>query len=263
MSVADKYTHTEDEKINHDDIIVDSDTKFTINTTTRAISSEGNEKLSLMQYDDRSERYSFHMDRIIDKHDLMLCNRVTIHFINKGSGKGTKSNVYPVKDMHVDPDNENKIIFSWLIAENATQLSGALHFLVMFECIADDGMTVLYRWSSDISDKITIRPGMNNGNEIIEIYSDELLAWQHEMEVDHIPTLVNKLYDERNFASSEEIALIFDMSDSDDIKSMSVDDMPTEGSDNLVKSGGVKAYVDAAIQAALETALANDVSFNG
>lgn len=251
MSVTEKHTHA-------DDIIVDADEHFVIDTVSRAISSEGNKKLSLMQYDNKSERYSFDMNREIDGHDLTLCNRVTIHFINKGSNKGTKSNVYPVNDVHVKKDDDKKITFTWLISESATQLAGVLHFLVMFECIADDGETVLYRWSSNISDKIQIISGMNNDDEIIEIYSDELLAWQHEMEIQYIPSLVEECYGDRNFASSEEIALIFDITDSEDIKTMAVDDAPTDNSENLVKSGGVKAYIDAAVQAALDIALQND-----
>ena len=195
----------------HDAIIVDADEHFTINTTTRAISSESNKKLTLMQYDNKSERYSFDINREIDGHDLMLCNRVKIHFLNIGSNKSKEPGVYPVDDLHVNPDDDKKLTFTWLISEAATKLSGMLSFLVTFECIADDGVTVLYRWSSNTFNNIQIVAGMNNGEFILEWYSDELLIWQQQMALEYIPELVDQNYINREFATSEEVANIFDM----------------------------------------------------
>lgn len=204
--------------LNHphvDDIIVDADEHFTIDTTTRAISSESNKKLTIMQYDNKSERYSFDVNKIIDGHDLTLCNRVQVHFINIGSNKQKHPGLYLVDDVQVNDKDPNKLTFSWLISQDATQLSGILSFLVSFECV--DGDTVLYRWSSSTFNSIQIVAGMDNDNTIAELYADELLAWQNAMETEYIPTLVDTCYVERDFATSEEIAEIFSITDSTDI----------------------------------------------
>lgn len=239
-------------ELNHihtDDIIVDADEHFIINTTTRAISSASNTKLTLMQYDKKSERYSFDIDRIIDGHDLTKCNRVQVHFTNIGSNRQHNDATYPVDDVQVNPDDENKLTFTWLIGEEATQYKGILSFLVTFECV--DGDVVLYRWSSSTFNSIQISAGMDNNNAVFEVYSDELLKWQTRMELEYIPILVNQCYIEREFATSEEVGAIFNLYDptNDSIISMNIDEVPTDNSNNLVKSGGVKSYVDSEIDA--------------
>lgn len=207
--------------IHTDDIIVDADVHLTIDTTTRLISNQNadrvNKKLTIMQYDNRSERYSFDIDRVIDGHDLTLCNRVQIHFNNIGSNKQKNIGLYTVDDVHINESDNNKISFSWLISSNATQLVGALSFLVSFECVADDGQTILYRWSSAIFSDIKIVNGMNNNNTIFDLYVDELLAWQNEMEQKYIPYVVDERYIERDFATSEEVAYIFECSLPDEL----------------------------------------------
>ena len=231
--------------IHSDDIIIDADEHFTIDTVTRAISNASNKKVTLMQYDNKSERYSFDIDRVIDGHDLMNCNRVQIHFINIGSNKQKHPGLYLVDDVQVNSTNNDKITFTWLISQDATQLSGILSFLVSFGCV--DGENILYRWSSSIYNSITITAGMDNDNTIVELYADELLAWQNTMEREYIPLLVDECYIERNFATSEEVKDIFSVDGSIDFSPLSIDDVPTENSENLVKSGGVKAYVDNAV----------------
>lgn len=193
--------------IHTDDIIVDADEHFTIDTITRAISNTSNKKVSLMQYDNKSERYSFDIDRYIDGHDLKNCNRVQIHFLNVGPNKQKHPGLYLVDDVQVMTSNDKKISFTWLISQDATMLAGTLQFLVSFECV--DGDTVLYRWSSAIFNAIQITAGLDNDNAIVELYADELLTWENSMETEFIPNLVNELYINREFATSEEVAQIF------------------------------------------------------
>ena len=222
---------SETSHIHTDDIIVDSDVHFAIDTITRSISNQNadkvNKKLTIMQYDNKSERYSFDIDKIIDGHDLTLCNRVQIHFINIGSNKQKNIGLYLVDDVHTNPDNSDKITFSWLISENATQLSGILSFLVSFECV--DGDKVIYRWSSSIFSNIQIVAGMDNDNTIAELYVDELLTWQNNMQMDYIPALVDECYIEREFATSEEVAHIFNMAAPAEIFDEYIEDASVEG----------------------------------
>ena len=216
MSVIDHNIHT-------DGIIVDADKHFTISTINRAITPDPEyKKLTLMQYDNKSERYSFDIDRKIDGHDLMYCNRVQIHFINIGSNKQKHPGLYLVDDVHVNKNDDDKITFTWLISQDATQLSGVLSFLVSFECV--EGDTVLYRWSSSVYNQIQITAGMDNDNTIAELYADELLAWEHEMATEVIPDLVDLCYVNRDFATSEEVAEIFSMTGNIDVFAGYVED---------------------------------------
>lgn len=248
--------------IHIDGIIVDTDTHFEINTTTRAITNTSNNKNTIMQYDHKSERYSFDIDRMIEGHDLMDCNRVQIHFLNIGSNKQKHPGLYLVEDLHVDPSNDEKLTFTWLVSQDATLLSGTLSFLISFECV--DGEEILYRWSSLIHNSIIIKEGMDNDNTIFEMYADELLAWQNKMETEFLPNLVDECYVNREFATSEEVAMIFDISNPDGTSKVmiipfeEIDDVPTDGSETLVKSGGVKSYVDTSIANAITQALGGD-----
>lgn len=202
----------------HDRIIVDAndDAHFIINTVTRAISLSGspNKKLTIMQFDNKSERYSFDIDKVIDGHDLTKCNNVQIHFKNIGSNRQQYASTYKVEDIKVNPSDENKITFTWLIGGECTQFSGVLGFLVSFECL-DDKANLLYRWSSSVFNGIQVTAGMDNDDIVFELYSDDLLKWQTEMESEYIPNLVDLCYINRDFATSEEVGRIFLVSNPD------------------------------------------------
>ena len=212
------HTHTPD-------IIVDSDNHFNIDIVTRAITNVNNKKLSLIQYDHNSERYSFDIDRYIEGHDILDCNRVQIHYINIAStNKAKYIGLYEVDDLKVHPDNDQKACFTWLISEQATQHDGLLCFLISFSCVKDN--ETLYRWNSSICNTITISQGINNSNAVAEVYADELLKWENyivdnldELEAElkniTIPAMVDERYIERDFATSEEVAAIFDLSTGD------------------------------------------------
>lgn len=202
---------SETSHIHTDDIIVDADEHFSINTVTRMISNGSNKKLTIMQYDHNSERYSFDIDRIIDGHDLLKCNDVRIHFKNTGSNRQSYASTYTVNDVQVNLSDNDKITFTWLISGEATQFSGALSFSVSFKCL-DEEANILYSWNSAICNAIQIVAGMDNDNLVFDVYSDDLLKWQNEMEIEYIPNLVDKCYVERNFATSEEVANIFNIS---------------------------------------------------
>lgn len=68
--------------------------------------------------------------------------------------------------------------------------------------------------------------------------------WQASMENEYIPNLVDSCYIDREFATSEEVAHVFDIYNPLEDSSITVDDVPTDNSENLVRSGGVKACLD-------------------
>lgn len=203
----------------HGTIIVDADHHFNIDVETRAITNSENKKTSLIQYDHNSERFSFDIARTIEGHDILLCNRVQIHYVTAaGSGRSKHIGVYDVTDLQVHPTDDTKACFSWLISENATHYDGKLSFLITFACTKDD--ETLYRWSSAICNTIIIVPGMNNSNAVVENYPDTLLQWEFylksladdtvdELKNTTIPNLVDECYVEKVFATPAEVAAVF------------------------------------------------------
>lgn len=163
----------------HSHAIKDTDTHFKIDTVTRAVTNTDLKKLFLMQNDHNSERFSFEMDRYVEGHDMSLCDKVEIHYINIGTNRHKNPGVYVVEDFKVSDADENKLTFSWLISENATTNAGSLSFIVVFTCLEDD--VVLYRWNTDINKSISIAVGMNNGEAIEERYPDILVQWKNDL----------------------------------------------------------------------------------
>lgn len=165
----------------HNGIVYDSDPHFKINVDTRQITNESTKKTSLIQFDHKSERFSFEMDRFVEGHDMTECNRVEVHFTNTGTKADEVSeDVYDVVDVHTDTDDENKIVFSWLLSSNATKYEGKLKFLIRFACTSDDG-TVEYAWHTAKFNNITISKGLNNGKSVVDTYSDILAQWKEEL----------------------------------------------------------------------------------
>ena len=162
----------------HATIVIDSDKHFVIDPVTRAITTES-PKLKLMQYDHKSERYTFEIPKVIEGHDMTLCNKIRIHYQNTGSSD-RHADVHEVKDMQVSGDDPSKLLFSWLIERPATQFAGTLSFAVRFYCILDDS-TVDYSWGTDIFNSITVSNGMENTEQVVEDYSDLVASIQKEI----------------------------------------------------------------------------------
>ena len=164
----------------HGHHIIDTDSNFTVDLDSRAVTNADMKKVALMQKDHNSERFTFKMDRFIEGHDLLFCNKIEVHYDNADSNRSKVSHgVYLVDDLALCADDENKITFSWLISENATTFAGSLNFLISFVCVDKDG-NVIYRWNTGINNTISITAGINNGESIVEIYADVLQKWKNE-----------------------------------------------------------------------------------
>lgn len=174
----------------HEHPVIDQDKHYVIDPITRKITSLTPEKNTLVQYDHNSERFTFEIDRYVDGHDMSLCNKIQIHYINISSNRnGTSSDVYEVNDMYVD-EKEEKVIFSWLIGINATRYSGTLNFAIRFACLTDD--VIDYDWHTNIFAGITISNGINNGPIIIEDYLDILENWRISVEENAVGNKMDK-----------------------------------------------------------------------
>ena len=162
----------------HDHIIYDADPHFTIDAITRVITNQSSSKTMIMQNDHNSERFSFKMPKEVESHDMTQCNRVQVHYINIGTN-ARNIGVYEITDMHVDPDDENSIVCSWLISRNATQLVGTLNFIIRFACVNGDETD--YVWNTAVHSGITISAGIDNSDAVVEDYADVLEQWYNEL----------------------------------------------------------------------------------
>lgn len=164
----------------HGHPVLDTDSHFIIDPITRSITNAASKKTLLMQNDHNSERFSFEIDRYIEEHDMLLCDKIELHFINVDSATKEKSiGVYEIDDFAINKDDATRATFTWLVSENATKYAGSLNFLVLFACT--DGDQVVYRWNTAINNSIIIAKGMNNGEPIAEIYPDILLQWKNDL----------------------------------------------------------------------------------
>ena len=161
----------------HTHPVVDSDSRFVINSTTRVISTTS-DKLELIQGDHQSERITFEIPKIVEGHDMSLCDRIEIHYINIDKRtSATSRDVYIADDVAIDGD---KLTFSWLISGNATKYYGRLNFIILFECLDPDG-NYTYKWNTEICKLLTIGEGISNTSAVIEDHSDILEKFRNEI----------------------------------------------------------------------------------
>lgn len=178
----------------HTHAVIDSDNHFIINPVTREITNNS-KKVKLMQGDHASEIFTFEIPRYVDGHDMSLCNKITIHYINIGQN-GSNLDVHLVEDASVDDANDN-LVFSWIIYRTATKHPGTLNFLIKFSCVTDG--IIEYQWNTDIFKGIMIATGIDNEETLVEEYSDILQKWK-----DDILAEVQQYVDE-SFSNDEDV----------------------------------------------------------
>ena len=157
----------------------DAETHFIINATTREISNN-DELPALVQNDHNSEVFTFVIPRYVDGHDMSLCNKTQVHYLNIDSAtKKQYADVYEVEDLHIDETDDTKVVCSWLISRYATQYAGSLNFVIRYACEKDD--VVVYAWNTAIFKGITVKNGINNTAQIMTEYTDILEKWKQDV----------------------------------------------------------------------------------
>lgn len=157
--------------------VYDTDAHFNIDPTTRAITTEDTLK-TIVQGDHNSERFSFDIPKEIDGHDMTLCNVVRVHYINvDNEARKEYKGVYNVLDMQ--ELDEDKLVLTWLVSSNATQAVGPLNFLLEFACV-ENGVKN-YVWHTAIHSELAVSSGMDNGDEVVNVYPDILEQWKAEV----------------------------------------------------------------------------------
>lgn len=164
----------------HTHRVSDSDTYYIIDPVTRKLDNSSSIKNVLMQFDHDSEIFTFEIPRIVEGHDMMLCNAVKVHFNNiDAGGRLEYTDVYDVTDLKVDPNDNTKVLCSWTISRHATQYAGSLNFLVQYACVQDG--EIVYEWHTDIYSNVEIREGRNNGEASVMEYTDLLEQWRERL----------------------------------------------------------------------------------
>ena len=159
----------------HNHIVYDADPHFIIDPVTRQLSTQS-KKVTLIKGDHNSERFTFEMPKEIDGHDMGLCNRVEVHFINIDQGtRETIEDVYECTDFQVSETDPTKVVYTWLVSRNATKYAGPLSFAIRLACV--EGDEEHYAWHTAPYKGITISDGINNGAAVAEKYSDILAEW--------------------------------------------------------------------------------------
>ena len=162
--------------------IYDADTRFIIDPFTKALSNISTQKSRLIQNDHNSEIITFELPRYIEGHDMSLCNIAQVHYINADSKSNEQSaSIYEMQDLRVDPQDDDKVLCSWLVSHNATKYAGSLTFALRFACVEEDG-TVQYAWHTAAYSGLSIAAGVFiDGAPIIDNNIDVLNQYIAQM----------------------------------------------------------------------------------
>lgn len=166
--------------------VIDGDSYFEIDVDSRTIVDRNTIATVLMQGDHNSERITFRCRRTIDNHDLNDCDRIEIHFINTGSTGKSNDGLYLATDKVIDDTDNTKMLFTWLVSDQATMYNGALSFAIKFICSSEKATeygketTFDYVWSTAIYSSIQVGKGMDNAQSIVSRYADVIAMWYNE-----------------------------------------------------------------------------------
>lgn len=173
----------------HTHLVPDTDTYFVIDPITRQIQNTNSKKNVVMQYDHNSERFTFELPRFVDGHDMLECTSVTVNVDNievvesdeteaaEATEPRVNSDAPDMTDLRIHPSDPEKVITSWLISRNSTQLPGILSFHIEFKCVDSNG-NVVYEWSTDTFDEIVVKARKKNGEAAVVEHTDLLEQWR-------------------------------------------------------------------------------------
>ena len=164
----------------HTHDVYDTGKCFEINGLSRFIKETSSTKLVLVQGDHKSEVVTFQMPRYIDGHDMLLCNKIRVHYINIETGTNNKSaDIYEVTDLTLCEECEDILTFTWTVEAPATRFAGSLAFLIKFECT--EGDSILYQWNTAKYIGVNVLAGIDNSEDFTDKYSNVLQEWYNEI----------------------------------------------------------------------------------
>lgn len=177
--------------------VIDTDIHFKIDPKTRTITNTDYVNTTLVQNDHNSERFTFELPRYVDGHDMLESTAIEVHYINaenKPRNPLTHSDIYEVTDITQHPENEELVIFSWLVSNLATQYIGNLKFAIRFICAAENEIN--YIWSTASINVLKVIATINNTKEVITPETSDILnQWREEL-FNLKDTVVNEISDD-------------------------------------------------------------------
>lgn len=158
----------------HKHSVYDTDAHFKIDPITREITNLATTKSKLMQGDHNSERFTFEIARLVEGHDMSQIDKIEIHYTNTDNKtKEQSKGVYIAKDMQSSPNDDDVVIFSWLISKKATKYAGSLSFRITFKCLT--GTTIDYSWNTAQFGSISIGDGQDNSEDVAAEFTPDVL----------------------------------------------------------------------------------------
>ena len=155
-----------------------NEARLVIDPVKRKISTK-DEKIRLVQYDNNSVKIYFEIPRYVINHEMLDSSTVEVHFDNISSDRKQKnSDIYKVTDITVDREDENKVIFSWLVGKNATQLVGSVEIALHFGRTDDPE----YAWHTTNYSGINVFEGKHNETPVVDMYPDAFYELKRELE---------------------------------------------------------------------------------
>ena len=191
----------------HKHSVLDKDTFFKIDPITRAITTDS-DKLAVMQYDHNSERLTFTMPRYVESHDMSVCNKVEVHFMNiDAKTKDVVSGHRELDDFRVMDGDENTVIVSWLITKGSTKLGGKLNFLLNFRCVEDGVET--YAWHTNFFTDFVVNAGMDAAALFENEYADVIEQWKASV-MEHFKNDIEEWKVDTRKEITRDVSAVFD-----------------------------------------------------
>lgn len=162
--------------------VVDTDTHYIIDGNTKEIANTFEVKRVLIQNDHNSERLTFEIPRFFDGHDLLSCNLNEVIYYNTDKVKKEKKyGAYEIKDLKKKEGNEDVLIFTWLISDDATEFDGSIVFNISFQCVNNNDK-VEYALNTALFE-LKVEPGMpKDAKGNIKVISLEPECWYERSE---------------------------------------------------------------------------------
>lgn len=137
----------------HKHPVTDSDVRFIINPYTRDLRDTTPAAKTIMRGDHNAEIFTVEMPRIIEGHDMTLCDVVQVWFKN-----GQNEGFLPITDLQVSSEDADTLIFSWKVPRLATQYVGSLSFMFYFGCTDSiDKNEMSYEWHTNPYSRISVK----------------------------------------------------------------------------------------------------------
>lgn len=168
MSLADELLDSLTENQTDASTIEDSNEPHIVIDPNKDIIVPDELKEIAVQREHNVKTVTFDCPRYWDGRDLM---KTTI-YINYERNDGVKGR-YPATNVRVDSDDPTMIHFDWTVSRHVTESFGDITILVCGIRVDSDGIEEKH-WNSHRHEEMTVAEGLECGDEIADMYPDEI-----------------------------------------------------------------------------------------